>query len=160
MFWARIPPVFGAQKLVQDIITGIFIQLEGAIDVGDVVSVGGISGVVERLTIRSVSLRDIEGSYHIIPFSSVDTVHQFHARLFLCGLDMGVGYRENVEEARQAMLDAFEELRADPNIRVRSSTISNGWASMRSGEREVVLRARIKTLPGKQWGIKRPTTPS
>lgn len=146
---------FGAQKLVQDIITGIFIQLEGAIDVGDVVSVGGISGVVERLTIRSVSLRDIEGSYHIIPFSSVDTVTNFMRGFSYAVIDMGVGYRENVEEARQAMLDAFEELRADPEY--TSAIIDDfEWMGVNAfGASEVVLRARIKTLPGKQWGIKR-----
>jgi small conductance mechanosensitive channel len=146
---------FGAQKLVQDIITGIFIQLEGAIDVGDVVSVGGISGVVERLTIRSVSLRDLEGSYHIIPFSSVDTVTNFMRGFSYAVIDMGVGYRENVEEARQAMLDAFEELRADPEY--KTAIIDDfEWMGVNAfGASEVVLRARIKTLPGKQWGIKR-----
>jgi small conductance mechanosensitive channel len=146
---------FGAQKLVQDIITGIFIQLEGAIDVGDVVSVSGISGVVERLTIRSVSLRDIEGSYHIIPFSSVDTVTNFMRGFSFAVIDMGVGYRENVEEARQAMLDAFEELRADPEY--KTAIIADfEWMGVNAfGASEVVLRARIKTLPGKQWGVKR-----
>ncbi|WP_421952175.1 mechanosensitive ion channel domain-containing protein [Pelagibacterium sp.] len=146
---------FGAQKLVQDIITGIFIQLEGAIDVGDVVSVGGISGVVERLTIRSVSLRDVEGSYHIIPFSSVDTVTNFMRGFSFAVIDMGVGYRENVEEARQAMLDAFEQLRADPEY--KTAIIADfEWMGVNAfGASEVVLRARIKTLPGKQWATKR-----
>ncbi|AEQ53502.1 mechanosensitive ion channel domain-containing protein [Pelagibacterium halotolerans] len=146
---------FGAQKLVQDIITGIFIQLEGAIDVGDVVAVGGISGVVERLTIRSVSLRDVEGSYHIIPFSSVDTVTNFMRGFSFAVIDMGVGYRENVEDARQAMLDAFEELRADPEY--KNAIIDDfEWMGVNAfGASEVVLRARIKTLPGKQWGVKR-----
>ena len=65
---------FGAQKLVQDIISGVFIQLENAMNVGDVVGAGGITGVVERLTLRSVSLRDLSASTHIIPFSSVDAV--------------------------------------------------------------------------------------
>ncbi|WMT87248.1 mechanosensitive ion channel [Pelagibacterium sp. 26DY04] len=146
---------FGAQKLVQDIITGIFIQLEGAIDVGDVVAVGGISGSVERLTIRSVSLRDVEGSYHIIPFSSVDTVTNFMRGFSYALIDMGVGYRENVEDARQAMLDAFEELRADPEH--KNVIIADfEWMGINAfGPSEVVLRARIKTLPGKQWAVKR-----
>jgi len=146
---------FGAQKLVQDIITGIFIQLEGAIDVGDVVSIGGISGVVERLTIRSASLRDVEGSYHIIPFSSVDTVTNFMRGFSYALLDMGVAYRENTEEAKQAMFDAFEELRKDPDH--RPNIIADlEWLGLNAfGPSEIVLRARIKTLPGKQWGTKR-----
>lgn len=146
---------FGAQKLVQDIITGIFIQLEGAIDVGDVVSVGGISGVVERLTIRSVSLRDVEGSYHIIPFSSVDTVTNFMRGFSYALIDMGVAYRENVDEVRGAMLDAFEELRANPEF-THAIIDEFEWQGVNAfGPSEVVLRARIKTLPGKQWGAKR-----
>ncbi|WP_196260001.1 mechanosensitive ion channel domain-containing protein [Pelagibacterium limicola] len=146
---------FGAQKLVQDIITGIFIQLEGAIDVGDVVSIGGISGVVERLTIRSAALRDVEGSYHIIPFSSVDTVTNFMRGFSFALIDMGVAYRENTEEAKAAMFDAFAELRANPDF--KSQIIAEfEWMGVNAfGPSEVVLRARIKTLPGKQWGIRR-----
>ncbi len=146
---------FGAQKLVQDIITGIFIQLEGAIDVGDVVSIGGISGVVERLTIRSAGLRDVEGSYHIIPFSSVDTVTNFMRGFSYALIDMAVAYRENTEDAKAAMFDAFAQLRADPEF--KSQIIADfEWMGVNAfGPSEVVLRARIKTLPGKQWGVKR-----
>lgn len=146
---------FGAQKLVQDIITGIFIQLEGAIDVGDVVSIGGISGVVERLTIRSASLRDVEGSYHIIPFSSVDTVTNFMRGFSYALIDMGVGYRENAEEVKQAMFDAFAELRAHPDH--KGVIIADfEWMGVNAfGASEVVFRGRIKTLPGKQWATRR-----
>ncbi|WP_332712887.1 mechanosensitive ion channel domain-containing protein [Pelagibacterium mangrovi] len=146
---------FGAQKLVQDIITGIFIQLEGAIDVGDVVAVGGISGSVERLTIRSVSLRDVEGSYHIIPFSSVDTVTNFMRGFSYALVDMGVSYREDTAYVKQAMLDAFEELRADEQF--KNAVIGDfEWMGVNAfAASEVVFRGRIKTLPGQQWGIKR-----
>ena len=65
---------FGAQKMVQDIITGIFIQFENAINVGDVISVNGTTGTVEKLSVRSVTLRDVAGTVHLIPFSSVDMV--------------------------------------------------------------------------------------
>lgn len=146
---------FGAQKLVQDIITGIFIQLEGAIDVGDVVSVGGISGSVERLTIRSVSLRDVEGSYHIIPFSSVDTVTNFMRGFSFALIDMGVAYREDANYVKQAMSDAFDELKANPEI--GKSIIGDfEWFGVNAfGPSEVTFRGRIKTLPGSQWGVKR-----
>ena len=146
---------FGAQKMVQDIITGIFIQFENAMNVGDVVSVGGTTGTVERLTIRSVSLRDVAGAFHIIPFSSVDMVTNFMRDFgyFVC--DMGVAYRENVAEVKQAMLDAFEELRADPD---QASAILGDleWFGVNSfGDSSVNLRARIKCVPGKQWGVGR-----
>ncbi|HET7408793.1 MAG TPA: mechanosensitive ion channel domain-containing protein, partial [Paracoccaceae bacterium] len=107
---------FGAQKMVQDIITGVFIQLENAINVGDVVAAGGISGVVERLTIRSVSLRDLDGVYHIIPFSSVDTVSNFMREFAFALLEMRIAYRVDVGVAKEALFDAFEELREDPDV--------------------------------------------
>ncbi|MDF0603807.1 mechanosensitive ion channel [Psychromarinibacter sp. C21-152] len=146
---------FGAQKMVQDIITGIFIQFENAMNVGDVVTVGGTTGTVERLTIRSVSLRDLTGAFHIIPFSSVDMVTNYVKDFgyYLC--DMGVAYRENVEEVKQAMLDAFDMLRADPD---QSAAIMDEleWFGLNSfGDSAVVLRARIKCIPGKQWGVGR-----
>ncbi len=146
---------FGAQKMVQDIITGIFIQFENAMNVGDVVTVGGVTGTVERLTIRSVSLRDLQGVFHIIPFSSVDMVSNYvkDYGYFVC--DMGVAYRENIEEAKQAMLDAFAELKGDQD---QADGILDDleWFGLNSfGDSAVMLRARIKCVPGRQWGIGR-----
>ena len=146
---------FGAQSMVQDIITGIFIQFENAMNVGDVVTVGGVTGTVEKLTIRSVSLRDLQGVFHIIPFSSVDMVSNYMKDYgyFVC--DMGVAYRENVDEAKQAMLDAFAELKGDPD---QASGILGDleWFGVNSfGDSAVMLRARIKCVPGQQWGIGR-----
>lgn len=147
---------FGAQKLVQDIITGVFIQLEGAIDVGDVVNIGGISGTVERLTIRSASLRDVNGVYHIIPFSSVDTVSNFMRGFAFVVCDMGVGYRENIADVKSAMLDAFEELKQDEAVAPDLVGDTLEWMGVEQfGDSAVVVRARIKTLPGRQWSTKR-----
>jgi len=146
---------FGAQKLVQDIITGIFIQMEGAIDVGDVVTVAGISGGVERLTIRSVALRDLSGAYHIIPFSSVDTVTNSTRGFSQAVLDIGVAYRENIDEVKAAMEDAFAILKTDETL--APDILDNlEWLGVNSlGDSAVVVRARIKTNPGKHWGMTR-----
>jgi small-conductance mechanosensitive channel len=146
---------FGAQKLVQDVINGVFIQLENAINVGDVITVGSTTGTVERLTIRSVSLRDVRGAYHIISFSSVDMVTNLTRDFSFHVGDIGVAYREDVEEARAAVFDAFEELRRDPEI---GSVILGDmeWFGVEQlGDSAVVIRVRIKTLPGKQWGVGR-----
>lgn len=145
---------FGAQKMVQDIITGIFIQFENAMNVGDFVTLGGTSGTVEKLTIRSVSLRDVNGVYHIIPFSSVDMVSNAVKGYgnFVC--DMGIGYRESVDDAKAAMHDAFDELRSTD---LGGDIIDDlQWFGVNSlGDSAVVVRARIKCLPGKQWGVGR-----
>jgi moderate conductance mechanosensitive channel len=146
---------FGAQKMVQDIITGVFIQFENAINVGDVVALGGTSGVVERLTIRSVSLRDLQGVFHIIPFSSVDMVSNYMRDFAYHLCDMGVAYRESVDDAKQAMFDAFDELRADPTY--SASILDNlQWQGLQAfGDSAIILRARIKCAPGQQWGVGR-----
>jgi len=145
---------FGAQKLVQDIITGVFIQFENAINVGDVVTLGGTTGTVEKLTIRSITLRDVNGTVHLIPFSSVDMVSNYvkDFSYFVC--DLGIAYRESIDDGRQAMLDAFERLRDGENGAFVQGDLE--WFGVQAlGDSAVVLRARIKCEPGKQWGIGR-----
>ena len=146
---------FGAQKLVQDIITGIFIQFENAISIGDVITVGGTTGTVEKLTIRSVSLRDLDGTFHIIPFSSVDMVSNYMRGFAYCVSDIGIAYREDVEEARAAMLEAFEELRRDPEMRREILGEAEWFGLTAFGDSAINLRVRIKTRPGMQWAVGR-----
>ena len=146
---------FGSQKLVQDIITGVFIQLENAFNVGDVVSVAGTTGVVDKLTIRSLSLRDLNGTYHLIPFSAVDNVANF-TRDFAFHLgEYGVAYREDTDEVIQRLREAFEELRQDPELgpNILEDLEVHGVTGF--GDSEVKVRVRIKTLPGAQWATGR-----
>jgi len=146
---------FGAQKLVQDIITGVFIQFENAINVGDVVTVGGTTGGVERLTVRSVTLRDLQGVVHIVPFSSVDMVSNYTREFSFYVVDMGVAYREDIDEAKQAMFDAFDLLRQDPEQGAFILGDLEYFGVDAFGDNAVVLKARVKTWPGKQWGVGR-----
>ncbi|SOC44028.1 small-conductance mechanosensitive channel [Rhizobium subbaraonis] len=146
---------FGAQKLVQDVINGVFIQLENAINVGDVITVGSTTGTVERLTIRSVSLRDVQGAYHIISFSSVDMVTNLMRDFSYHVGDVGIAYREDVEEARAALFDAFEEVRGDPDLNGVILGDMEWFGVQELADSAVIVRVRIKTLPGKQWGVGR-----
>ncbi|TDL81504.1 mechanosensitive ion channel [Palleronia sediminis] len=146
---------FGAQKLVQDIITGLFIQFENAINVGDVISAGTATGVVERLTIRSVSIRDVSGVYHIIPFSSVDMVSNFMRDFSYALIDMGIAYREDVADAKRAMHDAFDELRADPEKGALILDDMEWFGVDAFADSAVICRVRIKTVAGQQWAITR-----
>lgn len=145
---------FGAQKLVQDIITGVFIQFENAINVGDVVTLGGTTGTAEKLTIRSITLRDVNGTVHLIPFSSVDMVSNYvkDFSYFVC--DLGIAYRENIDDGRAAMQAAFDQLREGEQGAFIQGDFE--WFGVQAlGDSAVVLRARIKCAPGKQWGIGR-----
>ncbi|HEY4199327.1 MAG TPA: mechanosensitive ion channel domain-containing protein [Devosiaceae bacterium] len=146
---------FGAQKLVQDIITGIFIQLEGAIDVGDGVTIGGISGSVERLTIRSAGLRDLHGTYHIVPFSSVTTVSNGNRGFSFAVFDLNVAYREDLADVRKAMFDAYAEVKANEALAPDIIDELEWMGLEKFGENGITVRARIKTLAARQWGVTR-----
>ena len=146
---------FGAQKLVQDIITGVFIQVENAMNTGDVVTAGGITGVAERLSIRSVGLRDLSGTYHIVPFSSVDTVSNFMRDFAFHVGEYGIAYREDIDEAVTHLRAAFDELTADPEFAdaILEPLEVSGVTAL--ADSSVNIRVRIKTSPGMQWGIGR-----
>ncbi len=146
---------FGAQKLVQDIITGTFIQLENAINEGDVVGVAGTTGGVEKVTIRSVRIRTLDGAVHIIPFSSVDTVTNLSRDFSFHVAEVGAAYKEKVSDVKEAMQEAFDRLKAEGEFTrdIIAPLEMHGVTAL--GDSAVVVRARIKTLPGKQWGLGR-----
>ena len=85
---------FGSQKLVQDLITGLFLLLENTMQVGDVVTLAGLSGTVEYLSIRTIRLRALDGSVHIIPFSSVTTVTNQTRDFSYALIDLPIGLNE------------------------------------------------------------------
>ncbi|HEU0229519.1 MAG TPA: mechanosensitive ion channel domain-containing protein [Burkholderiaceae bacterium] len=146
---------FGAQKLVQDVITGVFIQLENGMNQNDVVELAGLFGTVEKITIRSVVVRTLDGGYHLIPFSTVDKLTN-HTRDF--GYHYGeynIGYREDADNVIAHLEHAFDELMQDselaPHVMERISI--PGVTSLT--ERGFTVRVLIKTVPGMQWMIQR-----
>lgn len=146
---------FGAQKLVQDIITGVFIQIENGMNQNDIVEVAGVFGTVEKLTIRSVGIRTLDGAYHLVPFSSVDTVVN-HMRDFSYHVgEYTIAHRENVDDAVMHLKAAYAELEQDeilaPEL-MNEMTVA-GVTSL--SERGVTIRVLIKTTPGMQFAVQR-----
>ena len=146
---------FGAQKLVQDVITGVFIQVENAMNTGDVVTVGGITGTAERLSIRSVGIRDLSGTYHIVPFSSVDTVSNYMREYGNHVGEYGIGYNESIDEAIEQLQLAFEDLKAseEHGHKLLADMTVAGVTAL--ADSSVNIRVVIKTTPGDQWGVGR-----
>jgi len=146
---------FGAQKLVQDIITGVFIQLENAMNTGDVVTVGGITGTAERLTIRSVSIRDIDGTYHIVPFSSATVVSNYMRDWAYFRTEYQIAYREDIDNAIYYLREAFAELKTDPaaGANILDDMTVPGVTAL--ADSSINIRIMIKTKPGTQWGVGR-----
>jgi len=146
---------FGAQKLVQDIITGIFIQVENAMNTGDVVTVGGITGTAEKLNIRSVGIRDLSGTYHLVPFSSVDTVSNYMREFGNHVGEYGIAYRESIDDAIAQLQLAFEDLRASEEHGHKLLEPLNVAGVVALADSSVNIRVVIKTTPGDQWAVGR-----
>lgn len=146
---------FGAQKLVQDIITGVFILLEDAVAVGDIVQVAGIGGQVEDLSIRTIRLRDLSGNVHTIPFSSVDTVTNMTRLYSYYLVDIGVAYREDTDQVAEVCKKIVDDMRSDPEFGPDIIEPLEVLGVDQFADSAVVIKARIKTRPIKQWAVGR-----
>lgn len=146
---------FGAQTLVRDIITGLFILIEDTISVGDFVTLAGYGGTVEALSIRSIRLRDPSGTVHTIPFSDVTAVVNYSREFAYAVMDIGVAYKEDVDAVSRIIEAVGAELRQDP---VLAESIFEDLQLLgldRFDDSAVVIKARIKTAPGMQWAVRR-----
>lgn len=107
---------FGSQKLVQDVVTGLFVLFENAVQVGDWVTVAGLSGKIERLSIRTIWLRGGDGALHIIPFSSVGTISNTNRGLGIASVSATIAYGEDGDRAAEAMRGIAAEMRQEPEF--------------------------------------------
>ena len=146
---------FGAQTLVKDIITGMFILLEDSIAVGDVVDVAGHSGVVESLTIRTIRLRDVRGTVHTVPFSEVNSVMNLTKDFSYALMEIGIAYRENVDDVIAVIKDVGISLRDDEAVAGSILEDIQVQGLDRFDDSAVIIRARIRTKPLQQWGVRR-----
>lgn len=146
---------FGSQTLVRDIITGIFLLAEDAVSVGDVVSLGGLSGVVEQLSIRSIKLRALDGSVHIIPFSAVTTVTNMTRDFSQAVMDVSVAYHEDTDRVSEVLRDIGREMREDARwgAVIRDDLEIMGVHAL--ADSGVVIRCRFKTEPMQRWNVQR-----
>ena len=146
---------FGAQTLVKDIITGLFILLEDSVAVGDVVTAGGHTGTVEAITIRTIRLRDLQGHVHTVPFSGVDTISNMTKEFSYYLIDMGVAYREDYDEVVEVMREVGAALQQDPEFGPNMLEPLEIMGLNSFGDSAVIVRARLKTKPLTQWATGR-----
>jgi small conductance mechanosensitive channel len=152
---AGIAVGFGSQKLVQDIITGLFILLEDAIQVGDAVTVAGMSGTVERLSIRTIRLRGGDGSIYIIPFSAVTTVTNSTRDFSYAEISLTVGYNEDVDRVIAVLLDIGKTMRAETLWSGMMRDNLEIFGLDQFGAQGLVISGQIRTGPGQNWAVKR-----
>ncbi|WP_295460984.1 mechanosensitive ion channel domain-containing protein [uncultured Pseudomonas sp.] len=146
---------FGSQKLVQDFITGIFLLLENAMQVGDWVTVAGVSGTVEYLSIRTVRLRAGDGSLHIVPFSSVSAVNNINRGIGNAALRISVGYGEDIERAIAELKDIGAGLRADEAFKDLILADLEIWGVDAVDGSMVTLAGQMRCIDKGRWGVQR-----
>ena len=146
---------FGAQSLVKDFFRGFFMLLENQVRVGDAVELAGKLGVVEEVTLRNTVLRDNEGNVHYIPNGEITVVTNKSRGYAFALIDIGVAYREDLDEVYAVIRAAGAELRADPETGpkiledIEIQGVQN-WA-----DSAVIVRCRIKTVAMEQWAVRR-----
>ncbi|OYQ36029.1 Mechanosensitive ion channel protein [Niveispirillum lacus] len=146
---------FGAQTLVKDVITGLFILIEDTISVGDIVTVGGLSGGVEAMSIRSIRLRGYDGAVHTIPFSSVTTITNSTKEFSFYVLNVTVDYAVDTDKVVGVLKDIGAQMQADPDyaaLILGPVEIAGVDAFQDSA---VLVKGRIKTRAGQQWAVGR-----
>ena len=146
---------FGAQSLVKDFVTGFFLLLENQIRQGDVVEVDGHTGTVEQITLRFVQLRDYEGSVHYVPNGQITTVVNMTRGFGNAVFEIGVAYREDLDEVMTVMRRVASELRADTAFAPRIEDDLEIAGVDRWDDSAVIIRCRIRCVAQQQWGVKR-----
>ena len=146
---------FGAQSLVKDVITGFFILIEDTISIGDVVDLGGRSGVVESMTIRSVRLRDLAGNVHTVPFGEVAAVLNMTKDYSYALMEVGIAYREDVDEVIEVLREIGDGMQADEEFGPLILEPLEVLGLDSFGASSVNIRIRLKTPPIKQWMVRR-----
>ena len=146
---------FAGQSIVKDVINGFFILLWDQIRVGDVVQTAGKGGLVENINLKMTVLRDLSGDVHFIPNGNIDVVTNMTKDYSRYVLDIGVAYREDVDEVMEIVKEIDEELRKDPQFKKDILEPVEILGLDKFADSAIVIKARIKTKPIRQWAVGR-----
>jgi moderate conductance mechanosensitive channel len=146
---------FGSQKLVQDLITGLFLLLENGVQVGDNVSVAGLSGNVENVSIRTIRLRAADGAVHIVPFSAVTTVTNASRGAGNAAVSVSVAYKEDTDRAGQILKDIVAEMRKEAEYRMAIRGDLELWGIDKVDGSMATIVGQIRCTDGGRWPVQR-----
>jgi len=146
---------FGAQTLVRDVISGFFLILEDQVRVGDVAAINGTGGLVEAINLRTIVLRDSEGTVHVFPNGAIQTLANRSKDFSYYVIDLGISYREDPDHVADLLRRIGAEMQADQKYApfILEPVEILGVDSF--GDWSMVLKMRIKTVPMKQWDVGR-----
>lgn len=146
---------FGAQQLVKDIINGFFILLDDQVRVGDVVNIADKCGLVENVNLRMITLRDLSGNVHFIRNGEINVVTNMTKEYSRYVFEIGVAYRENVDDVIEVIKQVDEALRNDANYKYDILEPIEIMGLDRFADSAVIIKARTKTKPIRQWAVGR-----
>jgi small-conductance mechanosensitive channel len=146
---------FGSQKLVQDLITGIFLLLENAMQVGDNVTVSGLSGTVENLSVRTIRLRAGDGSVHIIPFSSVTTVTNVNRGLGNASVSVSVAAHENTDRVCDTLKDIVATMREEQDFTAKMLSDLQLWGVDKLDGASATITGQVVCTDSGRWSVQR-----
>src|SRR6185437_4889461 len=146
---------FGSQKLVQDVITGLFLLLEDAMQVGDFVTVSGLSGTVENLSIRTIRLRADDGAVHLVPFSSVSSVTNANRGIGNANISVSVALKEKVDQVGEVLNGIAAEMRKEPRFRELMLGDLQLWGVDKVGAAGMTIVGQIACTPTGRWFVLR-----
>ncbi len=144
---------FGAQSMVRDLLAGFFILLEDQFAVGDVVSIEGRSGTVEALTLRSTKLRLSDGSLLVVPNGEIKKIENATSGFSQIDFKISVVYGQQVEQALSIVSEQMHLLASEHHKDILAQPEFLGVDSVKDSS--VVLRARVKTVAGRQYALER-----
>jgi len=146
---------FGAQSLVKDFLSGIFMLLEDQYGVGDIVDLGEASGTVERVTLRVTTVRGVDGTVWYVPNGQIVRVGNQSQRWSRTVLDVEVAYDTDIERASaviKRVADGFWKEQVTGATVIEEPEL---WGVQNVSPVAVVLRLAVKTRPGEQWAAGR-----
>ena len=146
---------FGAQSLVKDVLAGVFVLVENQYHVGDVVRAADVSGLVEKITLRATTLRDLDGRVHVIPNGAIVVATNMTKQYSRYVLDIGVAYKEDVDEVMAVLKDVGDEMAAAPEYSSIITAPLDVLGVQDFGDSAVVIRVRFTTVPMQQWAVAR-----
>jgi small-conductance mechanosensitive channel len=146
---------FGSQKLVQDLINGIFLLLENAMQVGDYVTVSGLSGTVEALSVRAIRLRAADGSVHLIPFSNVTSVTNVNRGLGNASVNVTVDYNEDTDRVADELKAIVDSMRNDPALSAMMLSDLQLWGVDSVDGARVTIAGQIVCTDSGRWAVQR-----
>jgi small-conductance mechanosensitive channel len=146
---------FGAQTLVKDFLTGLFLIIEDVVSIGDIAEIGGAAGVVEDMSLRTIKLRALDGTLQVIPYGEAQIIFNRTKGFSNAVFDLGISYSSNILKALELMKTVGDEMQADSELGPLIMQPIEVFGVDALGDSAVMLKGRLRTAPGQQWVVQR-----